>query len=233
MPNSENRSEHRAMGWAAIGGALVTIGGTVGAGLAFWGATSHLWGDDYFLAGFVVACLLTALGVYVLVAEFIGGLPLPPTRYERAQAKEASDPKELTLDVNSLVLSGLGAANLPRLQLWVKAVNLGAPTILHDWQLRVSTGERTEAAEHLAGAGQQPNRTQMRALDEMTGTTPFQGEATGLVYFVLPKTSRSSFEADLAQAVLSLSVKDQDGVEWATERHVNSLGPAEKYDPNA
>jgi hypothetical protein len=56
-----------------------------------------LWGDDYFLAGFTVACVLAALGVYVLVAEFIGGIgplkfPLPPTRHEREPKMQASRP---------------------------------------------------------------------------------------------------------------------------------------------
>jgi hypothetical protein len=86
-------SEHRAMGWAAIGGALSAIGGAVGVALAVWGATTHLWNDDYFLAGFVIACFITALGIYVLLAEFIGGIgpikfPLPRTRLEREIAKD-------------------------------------------------------------------------------------------------------------------------------------------------
>jgi len=87
------------MGWAAIGSALVAIGAPVGAGLALWGATSHLWGDDYFLAGFAASCGLTALGIYVLLAEFIGGIgplrfPLPPTRHEReAEGHPEPSPK--------------------------------------------------------------------------------------------------------------------------------------------
>ncbi len=98
MPNETNRSEHRAMAWAAIGGALVVIGGGGGGTLAAIGASSHLWGDHLFLAGFAFACLLTALGVYVLVAEFIGGMgplrfPLPATRQEReVTASETSWP---------------------------------------------------------------------------------------------------------------------------------------------
>jgi hypothetical protein len=81
------------MGWAAIGGVLAGIGAPVGAALAVWGASSHLWGDDYFLAGFSLACLLTTVGVYVLVAEFIGEigplkLRLPRTRYEREAERE-------------------------------------------------------------------------------------------------------------------------------------------------
>jgi hypothetical protein len=83
------------MAWTAICGALVAIGVPVGAGLAIWAATAHLWSDRFFLAGFIGACLLTALGIYVLLAEFFGGIgpirfPLPPTRHERAQAAEAS-----------------------------------------------------------------------------------------------------------------------------------------------
>jgi hypothetical protein len=107
-------SEHRAMAWTAIGGALVAIGVPVGVGLAMWGATSHLWGDGFFLAGFIGACLLVALGVYVLVAEFIGGIgplsfPLPRTRHERAQAAEASADGSLTawLDLRIKELRGL------------------------------------------------------------------------------------------------------------------------------
>ncbi len=76
------------MAWAAIGGAAVAIGAPLGVGLGVWGATSHLWSHDAFLAGFAAACALTALGVYVLTAEFIGGIgpikfPLPLTRRER------------------------------------------------------------------------------------------------------------------------------------------------------
>ncbi len=67
---------------------MIAIGGGGGCALATVGAASHLWGDAAFLAGFAFACLLTALGVYVLIAEFIGGIgrikfPLPPTRHER------------------------------------------------------------------------------------------------------------------------------------------------------
>jgi len=91
MPNSGN-SEHRAMGWAAIGGALMGVGALAGISLGVWAAGSHLWSDVYFLAGFVAALVLTLLGFYVLIAEFIGGagpvsFPLPPTRLERAQRR--------------------------------------------------------------------------------------------------------------------------------------------------
>jgi hypothetical protein len=80
-------SEHRAQAWASLGATLAGIGG-VGAGtLATVGAGSHLWGDDSFLAGFAFACLLVALGVYALVGEFIGGLPLPATRHEREERR--------------------------------------------------------------------------------------------------------------------------------------------------
>ncbi|HEY2767239.1 MAG TPA: hypothetical protein VGI76_03225 [Solirubrobacteraceae bacterium] len=84
--------EHRAMGWAAIGGALMGVGALAGISLGVWGAGAHLWSDDYFLAGFAAALLLTLLGFYVLIAEFIGGVgpikfPLPPTRFERAQQR--------------------------------------------------------------------------------------------------------------------------------------------------
>ena len=88
MADPPSASEHRAMAWASLGGAAVAIGATVGVGLAVWGATAHLWADGYFLAGFAATCLLTALGVYALIAEFLGGVgpvrfPLPPTRQER------------------------------------------------------------------------------------------------------------------------------------------------------
>lgn len=87
MANDTN-SEHRAQAWAAIGAALVALGG-VGAGtLATVGTDSHLWGDESFLAGFAFACLLVALGVYALVGEFIGGLPLPATRHEREERRQ-------------------------------------------------------------------------------------------------------------------------------------------------
>ena len=70
----------------------MAIGATAGVGLAVWSATSHLWSDYYFLAGFALACALTVLGLYVLIAEFFGGIgpfrfPLPPTRHEREARK--------------------------------------------------------------------------------------------------------------------------------------------------
>jgi hypothetical protein len=94
--SNEANPDHRAIGWAAIGGTLAGIGAPSGVALAIWGASSHLWGDDYFLAGFAFACLLTTVGVYVLVAEFIGNvgpitLRLPPTRYEREAKRPASE----------------------------------------------------------------------------------------------------------------------------------------------
>lgn len=74
----------------------------------------------------------------------------------------------------------------------------------------------------------------MRPLDEMTGTTPIAGEIVGLLYFVLPHADRPSFTARLKQVVLSLSVKDQDGIEWGTERRLDSFGDdeIEKYTPD-
>ncbi len=71
-----------------LGAALVAIGGVSAGTLASVGAGSHLWGDDVFLAGFAFACLLVALGVYVLVGEFIANLPLPPTRHEREERRQ-------------------------------------------------------------------------------------------------------------------------------------------------
>jgi hypothetical protein len=96
MSNQAASSEHRAMGWAAIGGTSAAIGAPCGVALAIWGASSHLWADDYFLAGVAFACLLTAIGVYVLIAEFIGGVgrvrfPLPPTRSEREAERHPSE----------------------------------------------------------------------------------------------------------------------------------------------
>lgn len=92
-------SEHRAQAWATIGPALVGTGG-VGAGtLATVGASSHLWGDDSFLAGFALACLLVALGLYVLVGEFIGGLPLPATRREREERRRRAQRRPVRLYV--------------------------------------------------------------------------------------------------------------------------------------
>jgi hypothetical protein len=110
MANEPNPSEHRAMAWASIGGAAVVIGATAGVGLAVWGATSHLWSDGLFLAGFVVACAITALGLYALIAEFIGGIgplrfPLPPTRHER-EGKHALPIGSLP----SLLSSGAGTS---------------------------------------------------------------------------------------------------------------------------
>jgi hypothetical protein len=92
MAKDTNSSEHRAQAWAAIGAALVAIGVAGGGTLATIGASSHLWGDDRFLAGFAFACLLVALGVYALVGEFIGGLPLPATRHERERRRAQRRP---------------------------------------------------------------------------------------------------------------------------------------------
>lgn len=92
MAEEPNLAEHRAMAWATIGTVSVAIGATAGTALGVWGASSHLWGDGYFLAGFVAACALTMIGIYALVAEFIGGLPLPPTRHEREQRQHSRRP---------------------------------------------------------------------------------------------------------------------------------------------
>jgi len=104
MPNEANPSEHRAIGWAAIGQTLAAIGATSGVALAIWGGSSHQWGDDYFLAGFATACTFTALGVYVLVAEFIGGIgplrfPLPLTRHERLSSEPLPWPNQVLSEV--------------------------------------------------------------------------------------------------------------------------------------
>ena len=86
---------HRSEAWAAIGAALLVVG-TAGAGtLATVGADSHLWGHEAFLAGFALSCLLVALGAYALFAEFIGGLPLPPTRRERVELRRQGQPEPL------------------------------------------------------------------------------------------------------------------------------------------
>jgi len=92
---SDETGEHRAMAWATFGTVLTAIGAPVGTALAIWGASSHLWDDGYFLAGFAVSCLLTVLGVYALIGEFFGGIgvvrfPLPPTRHERATEHTAT-----------------------------------------------------------------------------------------------------------------------------------------------
>lgn len=98
--------EHRATGWAAIGATLVVIGVSVGTGLGLYGASSHLWGDWVFLVGFAFASVLFALGIYVLVAEFIGRigplqLPLPQTRLERASAESARPQRlDMRLDLD-------------------------------------------------------------------------------------------------------------------------------------
>jgi hypothetical protein len=206
--------------WSTAGGAVMAAGagGAIGWLAIAEPSSSHepLW--PVFAFGVVAV-----VGLYGMLAPLLSCWPW------RSPAKA----RKLTLAIDSLDLSGLGEANLPRLQLWVKATSLGAPTILHDWQLQVRLGEHTQAAEHLAGSGQQPNRVEMSALDEMTGTTPFQGQATGLVYFVLPNVSRLSFRLRLLQAILLLSVKDQDGGEWHTERRVDEMGPSEEYDPKA
>ncbi len=86
MTNDTN-SEHRAQAWAVLGAALVAIGGAGAGTLATVGASSHLWGDNAFLAGFAFACLLVILGMYVLVGEFIADLPLPLTRREREESR--------------------------------------------------------------------------------------------------------------------------------------------------
>lgn len=78
----------RAASWGTLGSALLLLGGGVGGALGAVGASSHLWSDDAFLAGFALSCLIGAVGVYVLVAAFFGGigpirLPLPPLVFEK------------------------------------------------------------------------------------------------------------------------------------------------------
>jgi len=63
--------------WGTLGSALLLLGGGVGGALGAVGANSHLWGDDIFLAGFALSCLIGAAGVYVLLAAFFGRLGLP------------------------------------------------------------------------------------------------------------------------------------------------------------
>jgi hypothetical protein len=149
-------------------------------------------------------------------------------RTAQAELEAFTSRPELQLVISGLYLSALGAAEHARLQLWVKAVNLGASTILHDWRLSVQIGKRVEKGDHLAGAGQRSQRAaNMRALDEVTGTISFQGEVTGLIYFVLPDVTRASLKENLMETVLTLSVKDQNGVEWSVDQRLDSLGPVE------
>ena len=54
---------------------------------------------------------------------------------------EAMRSRTLALTISSLNVGGLGPNNKAHLQLWVKVLNLGAPTILHDWQLKVCIGD--------------------------------------------------------------------------------------------
>ena len=186
-----------------------------GAAIAWLSIREPLWPVYAFAA-------IAAAGLYAMLAPLLPLWPWLP---------RVATQRDLKLTITSLVLSGLGAADSARLQLWVKLVNLEAPTLLHDWKLAVRIGGKPVDAEHLAGAGQQPERAQIHALDEITGTTAFRGETTGLLFFVLPERSKQSLDVELLDAVLVLSVKDQDGREWNTQCEVRSLGPSEKYKP--
>lgn len=151
---------------------------------------------------------------------------------EASTARDAletmSSHRELTLAIQGLIQSGLGPRNILRLQILVKLVIQGAPTRLYDWHLMIHIGDGIEAAtEHLSGASQESAKPMnLRALDEMAGLTPIAGETTGLVYFVVPKMT-NSVPLDLSQTVLSLTVKDQEGVEWSTECCLGSFSDDE------
>jgi hypothetical protein len=93
--SGEQDPEHRAQAWAALGAALLGLGTAGGGTLATIGAVSHLWGDDAFLAGFALSCLLAALGLYGLLAGIFGS-PLPPTRLERAGRRKPAQSEPLS-----------------------------------------------------------------------------------------------------------------------------------------
>jgi len=83
--------------WGTLGSALLLLGGGVGGALGAVGANSHLWGDDIFLAGFALSCLIGAAGVYVLLAAFFGRLgpvtlPLPRMKFEKGHARQGHHP---------------------------------------------------------------------------------------------------------------------------------------------
>lgn len=85
MAEEPNTSEHRAMGWAAIGAALIAIGLAAAGTLAAY----NRWSNDVFLAAFALAWSFVAGGIYVLFAEFVVTyLPLPLTRREREASRE-------------------------------------------------------------------------------------------------------------------------------------------------
>jgi hypothetical protein len=105
MPDA---TTYRAAAWSSIGGGLLSIGVVTGGVLATVAASAHLWGHLALLAGFVVACLLAALGVYVLIAEFISDLPLPPTRHERGRNPHSQIRKQIDHDGSQL--AGISAS---------------------------------------------------------------------------------------------------------------------------
>lgn len=94
MERISNLDILRAASWGTLGSTLLLFGGGVGGVLGAVGASAHLWGDDAFLAGFALSCLVCALGGYALVAVFFGGigpiaLPLPRLKFEREAKRRA------------------------------------------------------------------------------------------------------------------------------------------------
>ena len=76
--------------WFQIGITLMSIGATVASTFAL-GATQELWRDTVFLAGFVGACLVTAIGVYLTISGIMP-LPLPPTGRGRRSRRTRRSP---------------------------------------------------------------------------------------------------------------------------------------------
>jgi hypothetical protein len=177
------------------------------------------------MRGFISVPVI-ALGVVGAIAWQAGAFQHSTARVHPA----ATTRPLLKLKIDrGVAVSGLGPADMTRLQLWATALNLGAPTILYGWDLKVRIGERPEVAEYLPGAGQRPLRSSpLGALDVMTGTKPIMGIETGLLYFVLPNARKPWFNVHKRQFVLSLSVRDQEGVEWRSpELPMSSFRPDE------
>jgi hypothetical protein len=136
-------------------------------------------------------------------------------------------PSRLELSIEALDLAD-APAGASRLALWAKLFNPGAPTRLHGWRLEVQMGDRAEAGSHVTG--QSPSRQTFAQYPPFDGTTRYEGEVTGTVYFTLP-VSKQSVQTNIEQHQLRLFVKDETGKEWGTQTVVGALGEREDYEP--
>jgi hypothetical protein len=130
----------------------------------------------------------------------------------------------LTLSITSLVVSDTVPEDTARLQLYVTAQNLGVPTILHSWNLKLIEPGRVVATQPVLGEAPAAGSTILPPLDRLTGTNPFQGETDGLLYFLVSGQSKSAVARTLAADTLVLSVVDDNERTWRTQLVAASLG---------